>query len=71
MDLCEFKASLVYRVSYKSASIATEKPCLEKQKRKKSKLSINSMFISVFMNLLLTQPHHPAPTSVAFIRGAC
>ena len=33
-DFCEFKASLVYRVSFRTGSKATEKPCLEKQKQK-------------------------------------
>ena len=31
-DLCEFKASLVYRVSSRISSKATEKPCLKKPK---------------------------------------
>ena len=30
-DLCEFEASLVYRVSSRTASKATEKPCLGTQ----------------------------------------
>ena len=29
VDLCEFKASLVYRASSRTSSKATEKPCLE------------------------------------------
>ncbi|CAO2577223.1 hypothetical protein LEMLEM_LOCUS19 [Lemmus lemmus] len=32
-DLCEFKASLVYRASSRTGTKATEKPCLKKQKR--------------------------------------
>ena len=28
-DVCEFKASLVYRVSFRTGSKATEKTCLE------------------------------------------
>ena len=31
MDLYEFKASLVYRVSFRAGSKAIEKPCLEKK----------------------------------------
>jgi hypothetical protein len=34
--ISEFKASLVYKVSSRTAR-ATEKPCLEKQKNKKQK----------------------------------
>ena len=34
-DLCEFKASLVYRASSRIDSIATEKPCLEKPKKER------------------------------------
>ena len=37
MDLCEFEDSLVYRVSSRTGSTATEKPCLEKQKQKQTK----------------------------------
>ena len=38
VDLCEFKASLVYRASSRTGSKATEKPCFEKPKgRKKEK----------------------------------
>ena len=32
-DLCEFKASLIYRASSRTGSKATEKPSLEKLKR--------------------------------------
>lgn len=35
-DLCELKASLVYRVSSKIGSKATEKPCPEKTKQMKN-----------------------------------
>ena len=35
VDLCEFEASLVYRASSRTGSIATEKPCLEKNKKTK------------------------------------
>ena len=31
MDLCEFEASLIYKVSSRTGSKATEKPCLEKK----------------------------------------
>ena len=34
-DLCEFETSLVYRASSMTGSKATEKPCLEKPKKKK------------------------------------
>ena len=34
VDLCEFKASLVYRVSSRTAG-ATGRPCLEKTKKKR------------------------------------
>ena len=34
-NLCEFEASLVYRVSSRTASIGTGKPCLGKTKTKK------------------------------------
>ena len=34
-DLCEFRARLMTRASSKTGSKATEKPCLEKPKRKK------------------------------------
>ena len=34
VDLCEFKASLVYRVSSRTTAGATEKPCLKKTKTK-------------------------------------
>ena len=36
-DLCEFEASLVYRVSSRTGSKATEKPCLKKQNTKQNK----------------------------------
>ena len=36
-DLCEFKASLVYRASSRTESIATGKPCLKKQKKERKK----------------------------------
>ena len=36
VDLCEFEASLVCRASSRTGSKATEKPCLEKQKKEKS-----------------------------------
>ena len=34
VDICEFEASLVYRVSSRTGSIATEKPCPEKPEKK-------------------------------------
>ena len=34
VDLCEFEASLVYRVSSKTGFKATEKSCLEKINKK-------------------------------------
>ena len=34
-DLCEFEASLIYRVSSRTGSRATEEPCLEKIKKNK------------------------------------
>ena len=37
-DLCEFEASLVYTVSSRTGSIATEKPYLEKPKKEKKEL---------------------------------
>jgi hypothetical protein len=36
-QISEFEASLVYRVSSKTARATTEKPCLEKPKEKKKK----------------------------------
>ena len=36
-DLCDFEASLVYRVSSRTGCKATEKPCLEKTKQNKKK----------------------------------
>ena len=36
-DFYEFKASLVYRVSSRTGSKATEKPCLEKQNKQTKK----------------------------------
>ena len=44
VGICEFKVSLVYRVSSRTGSKATEKPCLEKPKPKPK---IN-MFILIF-----------------------
>ena len=38
MDLSEFEASLVYKESSKTTRTVTEKPCLEKTKRKKEKI---------------------------------
>jgi hypothetical protein len=35
VDLCEFKASLVYRASFRTARATQKKPCLEKPKIKK------------------------------------
>jgi hypothetical protein len=35
-QISEFKASLVYKVSFRTAR-ATEKPCLDKTKKKKKK----------------------------------
>ena len=32
-DLCEFKASLVYRDSSRTVRAVTERPCLQKQKK--------------------------------------
>ena len=41
LNCCEFKASLVYRMSFRTGSKGTEKPCLRKQKQtKKNKLLI-------------------------------
>ena len=37
VDLREFKASLVYRMSSRTDSKATEKPCLEKKQTNKKK----------------------------------
>jgi hypothetical protein len=36
-QISEFDASLVYRVSSRTAKIYTEKPCLKKKKKKKKK----------------------------------
>ena len=46
MDLCEFEASLVYRVSSRTARIVnTEKPCLEnKTKRKQANKDLEKIF---------------------------
>ena len=38
VDFCEFEASLVYRASFRTGSKATEKPCLEKLKKKERKI---------------------------------
>ena len=35
VDLCKFKARLVYRVNSRTGTKATEEPCLEKQTNKK------------------------------------
>ena len=35
VDLCEFEASLVYRMSSRTVSKTTEKPCLERQNKTK------------------------------------
>ena len=43
MDLCEFKASLVYRVSSRTGSIATEKPCLRKRQKKVGEIMLSLM----------------------------
>ena len=37
VDLSEFKASLVYRASFRAGSKATEKPYLDKQNKKEKK----------------------------------
>lgn len=38
-DLCDFKTSLVYKASFKTARVVTETPCLEKKTiRKKENL---------------------------------
>ena len=46
-DLCDFKASLVYRASSRTDSIATEKPCLEKQQNPKQIMYI-CMYIHTY-----------------------
>ena len=38
-DLCEFEASLAYRVSSRTGSKVTEKPCLKKTKTKQTKIT--------------------------------
>ena len=45
--LCEFKANLVYKT--RTGSKATEKPCLEKPKKKKSQLvvDLNTQYCAV------------------------
>ena len=47
VDLCEFDTSLVYRVSARTGSKATEKPCLEKSKKKTCILNCNLKFKSI------------------------
>ena len=37
-DFCELEASLVYRVSFRTGPKATEKLCLEKEKKKIKKI---------------------------------
>jgi hypothetical protein len=37
VDVCEFKASLIYNVSSRIAKASPEKPCLEKTKQSKTK----------------------------------
>ena len=44
VDLCEFEASLVYRASSRTNSKATEKPRVEKIKRKKKKVGVMHVF---------------------------
>jgi hypothetical protein len=39
-QISEFKASLVYRVSSRTAKGYTEKPCLRKKKKKKEKENV-------------------------------
>ena len=40
-DLCEFEASLIYRVSSRQQNIHTEKACLKTKKIKKASMSVN------------------------------
>ena len=59
VDLCEFKASLVYRASSRTGSIATGKPCFEKQKHQQNKtyLNVSEKVITVVLNFLLAFNH--------------
>jgi len=45
VDLCEFEAILVYRVSFKKAREHTEKPCLTKPKKKRKKYNVDRYMI--------------------------
>ena len=56
VDLCEFEASLDYRVSSRAGSTATEKPCLEKQTKKTGMLVSNQGQLAY-----LTYPSGPDP----------
>ena len=54
-DLCEFKASLIYSVSSRTAR-ATKRPCLKKKKRgggPRGILIANQIFIKLTVSLIL------------------
>ena len=44
VDLCEFKASLVYRASSRTAE-ATGRPCLEKTEKKKKLIAVLDIYV--------------------------
>ena len=51
MDLCEFKASLVYIIAFQDSQSYTEKPFLEKPKQHKeasTTMAISHLVLSIF-----------------------
>ena len=60
-DLCESKASLVYIVSFRTATAVTQRNAVLKNKRKKKqKRKTNTVVVnSEILNALLSFIHHP------------
>jgi hypothetical protein len=50
-DLCEFEASLVYRVSSKIARATQRNPVSKKKKKKKSEFPVSLFIISLLISL--------------------
>jgi hypothetical protein len=57
--ISEFKASLVYRVKFQDSQGYTEKPCLEKTKKKKKKKSCIRLFPALWVSSQNNQEFHP------------
>jgi hypothetical protein len=63
-DLCEFEASLVYKVKFLDSQDYTEKLCLEKTKRKKELFNsglilspIQRMVLATLINVIKITPY--------------